>query len=137
MFLDVLKGIMSLANVFIALFIVIYAMLFLKQTKSHKERRPWDYLVVGSFIYIVYTVIIMLLSLYNVGIVFNLSLNELTVFFQFIYSALVLLAFISQTDLIFKNELIIITRKLSKEDRNAILEARKKEEENRNKPAEK
>ncbi|MBW2990500.1 hypothetical protein KY348_02220 [Candidatus Woesearchaeota archaeon] len=112
MFLQVLQGVFAMANTFIALFIVIYALLFLKQTKSHKDRRPWDYLIVASIIYLAYTLLTMLLTIYDVRNLFNLSIGELSIFFQFLYTGLILLAFISQTDLIFKNEIIIITRRL-------------------------
>jgi hypothetical protein len=120
MFLELIRGIFTLANSFIAVFIVVYAFLFLKKTKSHYERRPWDYLFMASVIYLTYTMIIMLLSLYHVQEVMNLKLEELNVFFQFLYTGLILLAFISQTDLIFKNEIIIITRKLEPHEKNKI-----------------
>jgi len=121
-FLELLRGIFTLANAFIAVFIVIYAFLFLKKTKSHRERRPWDYLFVASAIYLTYTLIIMLFSLYKVDVLLNLSLDELSIFFQFLYTGLILLAFISQTDLIFKNEIIIITRKLGPNEKSHIEE---------------
>ncbi len=117
MLLEVLKGVLSLANTFIAVFIVIYAFLFLKKTKSHKERRPWDYLVIASIIYLVQTVLSLLFTIYGVTSINNIKLSETTTFFQFIYTGLILLAFISQTDLIFKNEIIVITRKVAKEDK--------------------
>ena len=120
MFLDLIKGVLSLSNVFIAVFIVIYAMLFLKQTRSHRERRPWDYLVVASIIYLIYTMFTMILANFGAQMILNLSLEELSVFFQFIYSGLILLAFISQTDLIFKNEIIIITRKLEPTEKTKL-----------------
>jgi amino acid transporter len=112
MFLYLVQGIFTLANTFIAVCIVVYALLFLKKTKSHKERRPWDYLFVASVLYLTYTLLTMLLTLYHIDVLLNLGLGELSVFFQFLYTGLILLAFISQTDLIFKNEIIIITRKL-------------------------
>jgi glucan phosphoethanolaminetransferase (alkaline phosphatase superfamily) len=112
MFLELVRGIFTLANAFIAVFIVVYAFLFLKKTKSHYERRPWDYLFMASIIYLTYTMALMLLTLYNIQTVLNLKLEELNIFFQFLYTGLILLAFISQTDLIFKNEIIVITRKL-------------------------
>ncbi len=120
MFLELIRGIFTLANTFIAVFIVVYAFLFLKKTKSHYERRPWDYLFMASIIYLSYTLAIMLLTLYNVQTVLNLKLDELNVFFQFLYTGLILLAFISQTDLIFKNEIIIITRKLEPTTKNKL-----------------
>ena len=109
-----------MANSFIALFIVVYAVLFLKKTKSHKERRPWDYLVVASIIYLAYTLLAMLLAIYNVRTILRVNVSELNVFFQFLYTGLILLAFISQTDLIFKNEIIIITRKLSPTEKKRL-----------------
>ncbi|MBU1198314.1 MAG: hypothetical protein KKF46_04570 [Nanoarchaeota archaeon] len=120
MFLDVLRGVFSMANVFIALFIIIYAVLFLKKTTSHKERRPWDYLLVASAIYLVYAIFFMAFSIYGVATILGLNVNEISVFFQFIYTGLILLAFISQTDLIFKNEMIIITRKLEPEEKEKL-----------------
>ncbi|KYK25567.1 hypothetical protein AYK26_07840 [Euryarchaeota archaeon SM23-78] len=132
MFVEVIKGVFSMANSFIAIFIVVYAFLFLKKTKSHKERRPWDYLVIASIIYLVYTMFSMLLNIYGIDLLIGLNLVELSIFFQFIYTGLILLAFISQTDLIFKNEIIIITRKLSPKEKEKIdvkIVKKKKEEE--------
>ena len=63
MFLEVLSGILSLSNSFIAVFIVIYAFLFLKKTKSHRERRPWDYLIVASIIYLLFTFLSILITI--------------------------------------------------------------------------
>lgn len=122
MFLEFIRGIFTLANFFIAVFIVIYAFLFLKKTKSHYERRPWDYLFMASLTYLTYTLATMLLTLYNVNTILNLQLKELNVFFQFLYTGLILLAFISQTDLIFKNEIIVITRKLEPHEKSKIEE---------------
>ena len=130
MLLEFVKGIFSMANAFIAFFIVIYAFLFLQKTKSHKERRPWDYLVIASIIYLVYTLLSMLFSIYGVNTILSFHVNELSTFFQFVYSGLILLSFISQTDLIFKNELIIITRKLSRREKDHLdVKIIKKEEE--------
>ncbi len=120
MFLEVLSGILSLSNSFIAVFIVIYAFLFLKKTKSHRERRPWDYLIVASIIYLLFTFLSILITIYRIERIYTLSVVELNIFFQFLYSSLILLAFISQTDLIFKNELIIITRKLSPHEKRKL-----------------
>jgi len=118
-FLELLRGIFTMANSFIAFFIVIYAFLFLKKTKSHKERRPWDYLFVASIAYLTFTIVTILIT-YNIGNIGDINLIALNVFFQFLYTGLILLAFISQTDLIFKNEMIIITRKLPEDTKKKI-----------------
>jgi hypothetical protein len=111
-FLDILIGVFTLANTFIALFIVVYAFLFLRKTKSHKDRRPWDYLFLASLIYLVYNLFLIMLQIFGVNSLFyTLDLYELSVFFQFIYTGLILLSFISQTDLIFNNDIIIIMKK--------------------------
>lgn len=120
MFLDVLQGIFSMANAFIAFFIVVYAFLFLKKTKSHRERRPWDYLIIASIVYLFYTFLVMLFTIYGVETIINLNITDVSVFFQFLYTGLILLTFISQTDLIFKNEIIIITRRIDPKDKKSI-----------------
>jgi hypothetical protein len=86
--------------------------LFLNKTKRHKDRRPWDYLFLASVIYLAYTLFLMMLEIYKVHELFGtLGVYELSIFFQFMYTGLILLAFISQTDLIFNNEVIIIMKK--------------------------
>jgi hypothetical protein len=120
MFLNLIMGVFTLANSFIALFIVIYAFMFLKKTKSHRERRPWDYLFIASTIYLIYTILLMMLEIYNVTTIMDVNVFELSVFFQFIYTGLILLSFISQTDLIFKNDLIIIMKKLHPDEKQTI-----------------
>ncbi|MBN1792307.1 hypothetical protein JW826_01340 [Candidatus Woesearchaeota archaeon] len=117
MFLDLVLGVVTVANAFIALFIVVYAFLFLNKTKSHIDRRPWDYLFLSSIIYLLYTMFLMMLEIYGVKILFGtIHVYELSVFFQFIYTGLILLSFISQTDLIVNNELIVIVKKQSGKD---------------------
>jgi hypothetical protein len=112
MFLELIISVFTVANSFIALFIVVYAFLFLNKTKRHKDRRPWDYLFLASIIYLLYTLFLMMLEIYQVKILFGtLGVYELSIFFQFTYTGLILLAFISQTDLIFNNEVIIIMKK--------------------------
>ena len=120
MLFDAVRGIFSLANTFIALFIVIYAFLFIRKTTSHKERRPWDYLIIASVTYLLYTILAMLFSIYGIRTIFQFNVSELSMFFQFVYTGLILLAFISQTDLIFKNEIIIITRKIDPDEKKEI-----------------
>ena len=137
MLLEFVRGIFSMANAFIAFFIVIYAFLFLHKTKSHKERRPWDYLVIASIIYLAYTLLSMLFSIYGVNTILSFHVSEMSTFFQFVYSGLILLSFISQTDLIFKNELIIITRKLGRHERDHLDVKIVKKEEKKKKKKEK
>ncbi len=110
---------LSYANVFIALFIAVYSWLFLKKTNEHRDRRPWDFLFVSSILYLVF-------QLFNIfygngltsllGSTFSVEL--IRNIFSFLYSGCVLLAFISQHDLILRSELILISKKDDKKGQN-------------------
>lgn len=103
------------ANVFIATFIMVYAYLFLKQTNAHRDRRPWDFLFIASFLYMVFQVsnMVFLSGSSIFGIQFDATL--VSNLMAFLYSGCVLLAFVSQHDLILRSQLILI----SKKDKNA------------------
>lgn len=98
------------ANIFIATFIMVYAYLFLRKTNEHRDRRPWDFLFIASFLYLVYQVFtVLVLS----GVTFpgEIDLSLVGNAMAFFYSGAVLLAFISQHDLILRNHLILISKK--------------------------
>ncbi len=103
-------GVIRITNFFIACFITFYALLFLTKTKRRNERRPWDYLFVSAIIYSIYQITSLVVFFSNPSqAVWQRQLMRATV--EFLYSGLVLLAFISQHDLIIKNPLILISRK--------------------------
>lgn len=100
------------ANIFIATFILIYAYLFLQQTNEHKDRRPWEFLFVASLLFLVFQIFnIMFLS--GVTYIWSESIDVDLVrnLFAFLYSGCVLLAFVSQHDLILRSQLILISKK--------------------------
>jgi hypothetical protein len=100
------------ANLFIALFVMIYAYLFLKQTKEHKDRRPWDFLFVASLLYFLFQIFNMLfVSGITTMLGDSIDIDLVRTFFAFLYSGSVLLAFVSQHDLILKSELILISKR--------------------------
>jgi hypothetical protein len=100
------------ANIFIATFILIYAYLFLKHTNEHKDRRPWDFLFVASLLYLLFQVFnIMFLSGVTTILSDSIDMDLMRNLFAFLYSGSVLLAFVSQHDLILKNQLILISKK--------------------------
>ncbi len=105
-----LFGIFSVANVIIAFFVMIYANLFLLKTKEHRERRPWDFLFFSSLLFLIFEVIS--LAVYF-GIIRFVGVDLIMVgkLFEFLYGGFVLLAFISQHDLILKSHLILISKK--------------------------
>jgi|GEM_PF-1475642 len=100
------------ANIFIATFIMIYAYLFLKQTNEHKDRRPWDFLFISSVLYFIYQIFnIMWLSGITTFFNQNFDTDLVRNTFAFLYSGGILLAFISQYDLILRSQLILISKK--------------------------
>lgn len=98
------------ANIFIAVFIMVYAYLFLQQTNEHRDRRPWDFLFVASVLYLVFQ-ILNVLFLSGFDTFQNISVDTIRDLFAFLYSGSVLLAFISQHDLILRGQLILISKK--------------------------
>ncbi len=102
------------ANLFIAVFILFYAFLFLKKTKKHKDRRPWDFLFLASFIFLLSRLFSVLVAS-GVTMISQVSLGLVTSMTSFLYSGAVLLAFISQHDLILRSQLILISKRDKKQ----------------------
>jgi len=100
----------AFTNMFIAVFIFVYAYLFLKRTNAHKDRRPWDLLFLASFIYLLFQ-IINVLYVGSAARIWALDLDLIRSIFAFMYSGAILLAFISQHDLILRSQLILISKK--------------------------
>lgn len=106
-------GLFTIATVVIAFFITIYANLFLVKTNRHKERRPWDFLFVSSVLFLTFELLSLFIYFGFIQIV-GVDITMVSKFFEFLYSGFVLLAFISQHDLILRNHLILISKKEEK-----------------------
>jgi amino acid transporter len=102
-------GVVRITNFLIAMFICFYAFLFLMKTAKRSERRPWDYLFLSSLIYLIYQLVTLVQFFGEAVAVGNQELLQVSV--EFLYSGLVLLAFVSQHDLILRHPLILISRK--------------------------
>lgn len=111
----------SLTNAFIALFIMVYAYLFLKKTNRHRDRRPWDFLFLASFLYLIYQ-IFSVVVLTGVSVISLVDMQLVSSAMSFLYSSAVLLAFISQHDLILQSQLILISKKDRKKEAEQDLE---------------
>ncbi len=123
-----LYGIFTIANLCIAFFISIYAYLFLAKTKKHRERRPWDFLFVSSVLFFAFE-IISLAVYFGVGAsIVTVDMVIVSKIFEFLYSGFVLLAFISQHDLILRSHLILISRKEDEKRLKVAIETTKKDE---------
>ncbi|MBD3209498.1 hypothetical protein GF367_03705 [Candidatus Woesearchaeota archaeon] len=108
---DYLSGILEIANVFISLFVLIYAWSFLRQTADVKDRKPWVFLFVAAIVFFLFEVV-------GVLDVFNISkVPGLRSFLESAFIALILFVFIFQYDLILKSDLILITRKIAREEK--------------------
>ncbi|MFP4524633.1 MAG: hypothetical protein ACLFO2_04985 [Candidatus Woesearchaeota archaeon] len=104
-----LGGILEIANVFISLFVLIYAWSFLKQTQDVRDRKPWVFLFIAAVVFFAFEVV-------GVLDIFALSqIPGLRNFLESAFIALILFVFIFQYDLILKSDLILITRKIAEE----------------------
>lgn len=110
MYAAYVQGLLSIALLLIAFFIAMYAYLFMTRTTNHKDRRPWDFLFAASIAFFIFE-LTALLHFLGILVVASVDIALLSKVFEFIYSGLVLLAFISQHDLILKSHLILISRK--------------------------
>lgn len=132
-------SIIGIANLFISLFVLIYAWSFLKQTADVRDRKPWVFLFIATIVFFIFEL---------VGVIDLFHLSEVpgvTSLFETIFIALILFVFIFQYDLILKSDLILITRKMAEEEdidltsAHIIKEARKTsiKKENKNKTSHK
>ena len=111
--LNFIIGMLRITNLLISIFILLYAYLFLNKAAKRTERRPWDYLFIASFIFLLYQ--IFSLTYYFSKSPLPISSSLITMMVEFLYSGLILLAFVSQHELIIRSPLLLISRKSEKE----------------------
>lgn len=110
-----ITGIISFAIAFIGLIICMYSYLFLTKTVKHKERKPWEFLFVASVLFVTFQVLSLLTYLGIINAFIDMSFWSKI--FEFLYSGFVLLAIISQHDLILNSHLILISKKDQEKDK--------------------
>ena len=108
-----LGGMLEIANVFISLFVLVYAWSFLKQTSDVRDRKPWVFLFIAAIVFFCFELIGVL------GIFELFTIPGLRSFLESVFIALILFVFIFQFDLILKSDLILITRKIEREEQEA------------------
>lgn len=67
-----LEGLLNIANVFIAVFIVAYAIFFLRRTHSSHHRRPWEITIVAIIFFLageIFTVLAQFNIVYIYGLI--------------------------------------------------------------------
>jgi hypothetical protein len=100
-----LEGLLNIADVFIALFIMWYAIFFLRKTRSSRHRRPWEILAVAVYFFFMAEVFTVLAQFEVVQI------HGLINIFKTTFIGLILLVFTLNYDFIIRgNELVIKKR---------------------------
>ena len=102
-----LIGLLTLANVFIAIFIFLYSWHFLKETVRQKSRHPWELLFLASTFYLAFQ----LTSLATVYGFNSVDTENVQMLLEFLFSGIVLYTFLTQHDLIHHYKKIVIRRK--------------------------
>lgn len=97
--------ILSFANVIISLFVVAFAIVFLKKTEPINGRKPWVYLFMAVVIFLLFQ-IFKVIGLFSAG-----AWPELADFLQTLFIGLVLYVFIYQYHLLYKSGVIVVKSK--------------------------
>jgi len=96
-------------NVFISLFIIIFAFVFFKKTEPHKNRMPW--------VFLFFSVIIFFLIELSGVIPTTANLSDLRNFLKTVFIAVVLYVFVFQYSLLTKADKIVINKKIENLDK--------------------
>ncbi|MFH1401174.1 MAG: hypothetical protein ABIH41_06680 [Nanoarchaeota archaeon] len=104
------EGSMETANLFISIFILIFAYLFNKKSHSHEHRRPWEFLILAMIVWFVQEtmVFIKVLNGYEVPGLRSLLLT--------LFAGLLLLSFTTQHHLIHHNHTIQIHKRTNSKE---------------------
>lgn len=113
MVISYFSGLFVIVNTLLSMYILTYAFIFLSRTKHYPDRMPWEFLFVGAFFFMA-SQIVSLLGVYGVGGFLGISIESLKVIAEFIYAAMILIAFITQSHLILMSDMILITSKVKK-----------------------
>ena len=97
-----IQGALTVANLLVSLFVLIFAILFLARTKSVRARQPWIFLMIAVIVFFI-------MQLFNTLVILEVAHIE---GYQFIFDsmliAILLFTFIFQYNLILNSELITI-----------------------------
>ncbi len=99
------EGVLEAATFFISIFIIIYAFRFLNKSHRHRDRLPWELLIVATVVFMVQEAIAVIYLFQGREMVGVRSL------LQAVFAALLLFTFALQHDLIHKQASIRIHNK--------------------------
>lgn len=100
------RGVVETANVFISLFALIYSFMFLKKTTRHKDRLPWEFLMIAALMFFAATT----LKVYS--LMTGTEFMGLEEFFLLLFVSFLLLSFIFQHNLFSRKEMVLIYKKI-------------------------
>lgn len=109
-----IQGSLSFANILLAVFVLFFAISFLRKTKENRDRNPWIFLLIAV---VVFFCIQILKVLELMG---HINLNTYMFYLDSMFIAIVLFTFIFQYNLILSSELIQIKRKTSSSELESI-----------------
>lgn len=114
----IIQGILSFTNIFIAVFVLVFAASFLKKTESHRHRNPWIFLFCAVIIFF----FIQILKVFE--LLGQVDLGGYMFYLDSMFLAVVLFTFVFQYNLILNSELIQITRKKDVDEIKVIVSKR-------------
>ncbi|MFP4195955.1 MAG: hypothetical protein ACLFSN_04275 [Candidatus Woesearchaeota archaeon] len=103
-----MQGALSFANILISIFVLVFAISFLKKTVKRKDRNPWIFLLIAVivFFFMQVTKVFDLLGYINI--------SGYSFYMDSMFIAIILFTFIFQYNLILNSELIEIRKKQTK-----------------------
>ncbi|MFH1915931.1 MAG: hypothetical protein ABIJ21_01585 [Nanoarchaeota archaeon] len=111
-------GTLETANLFISVFIIYFAFLFLKKSQKHHDRKPWELLIASTIVFFISEILAFIKILNGWEII------GLRALLQTLFAALVLFAFTHQHHLIHHQESIHIhSKKASKPEEEKEIRA--------------
>jgi hypothetical protein len=99
--------VLEFANIVITLFALIYGLFFIVHTARHQHKMPWVYLTVGSVLFLINQCLSLAQNFGFRGE--HVALTQTFVGTGF--ASMILLAFISEVDIILKSSYILIQKK--------------------------
>ncbi|MGM5480357.1 MAG: hypothetical protein ACQESC_02770 [Nanobdellota archaeon] len=115
-----LHGALGIANIIISLFVLCFAIVFLKKTVKVKDRNPWIFLLIAVVVFFAIEV------LKIASFVGWINLHAYSFYLDSMFIAILLFTFIFQYNLILNSELIAIRRKKKRTTSKKNSSAKKK-----------
>ncbi|MGM5481804.1 MAG: hypothetical protein ACQESE_05345 [Nanobdellota archaeon] len=114
-----MQGALSFANILISIFVLVFAISFLKKTVGVKDRNPWIFLLIAVIVFF----------LMQVAKIFHLlgyiDISGYSFYLDSMFIAIILFTFIFQYNLILTSEKIEIEKKKAHHKRTSVAKNRK------------